>query len=50
MGSSWEDLLDVLTDFRDLRFPSDPEREAARIDNIEFILQRMLEKLRDKSV
>lgn len=48
MGTTFEALLDQLVDFRDRQFRSEPERDRARIENFESILQAMLEKLRDQ--
>jgi hypothetical protein len=49
MGSTWESLLKALVDCRDRRdFRSDPEHDQARRDNLEWIVQTMLEKLRDE--
>ncbi len=48
MGFTWERLLEALVMTRDSRaFRSDPEHDRARRDNLEFIVQTMLEKLRD---
>ena len=47
MGSTWESLLQALVDCRDGDYRSDPERDLARRDNLEWIVQTMLEKLRD---
>lgn len=47
MGITFEGLLKVLVEFRDVQFRSEPERDAARIENLEYVIQTMLEKLRD---
>lgn len=47
MGSTWQSLLDELVRVRDMDFRSDPEREQARRDTLEYVVQTMLEKLRD---
>jgi hypothetical protein len=47
MGSTWESLLKALVDGRDAPYRSEPERDQARRDNLEWIVQTMLEKLRD---
>jgi hypothetical protein len=48
MGSTWESLLETFIEVRDRQYRSDPDRDAARLDNLEFIMQRILEKLRDQ--
>jgi len=48
MGSTWESLLKDLISTRDRNdYRSEPERDEARRDNLECIVQTMLEKLRD---
>lgn len=47
MGSTWESLLKALVDGRDGDYRTEPERDVARRDNLEWIVQTMLEKLRD---
>lgn len=47
MGTTWEDLIDLLHEVHNTQFRSDPERDAARLENLEFVLQRIIEKLRD---
>jgi hypothetical protein len=44
---TYEQLLEMLVDARDADYRSDPERDAARFNRMESILQSMLEKLRD---
>jgi hypothetical protein len=44
---TYEQLLEMLVDTRDASYRSDPERDAARFNMMERILQSMLEKLRD---
>jgi hypothetical protein len=47
MGFTWEGLLKALVDCRNSNFyRSEPEHDQARRDNLEFIVQTMLEKLR----
>jgi hypothetical protein len=49
MGTDWETLLNALVDCRDSdAYRSVPEHDQARRDNLEWIVQRMLEKLRDQ--
>lgn len=48
MGSAWESLLEALIKGRDAIYRNEPERDTARRDNLEWIVQRMLEKLRDQ--
>jgi hypothetical protein len=48
MGSTWESLLKALVDGRDADYLSDAGRDQARRDNLEYIVQTMLEKLRDE--
>lgn len=49
MGSTWESLLRALVECRDSdRYRSEPEHDQARRDNLEWIVQTMLEKLRDE--
>jgi hypothetical protein len=50
MGASWESLLRALVEVRDRNYRSDPERDEARRDNLEWIVQTMLENLRDEAV
>ena len=47
MGSTFQSLLDELVKVRDLDFRNDVERDRARRDTLEFVVQRMLERLRD---
>ena len=47
MGNTFEDLLAELVAYRERDYSSDPEREDARIEAIEYVLQTTLEKLRD---
>jgi hypothetical protein len=48
MGSTWESLLQALVNGRDADYRSDADRDQARRDNLEWIVQTMLEKLRDE--
>jgi len=50
MGSdlTWTDLIRHLTDWRRKDWRSAPERDAYRIENLEWVVQTMLEKLRDE--
>ena len=48
MGTTFAALLDELVAFRDRPFRSEPERDTARIDMLESIMQATLEKLRDQ--
>jgi hypothetical protein len=48
MGSTWESLINALIDGRDADYRTEPERDQARRDNLEWIVQTMLEKLRDE--
>jgi hypothetical protein len=48
MGTTFAQLIGELLSYRDREFRSDPERDAARLDAIEYFLQTALEKLRDK--
>lgn len=50
MGSTWQSLLDELVRVRDMDFRSDPERDKAQRDTLEWIVQTILEKLRDADV
>lgn len=48
MGSTWESLLRALVETRDSTlYRSDPDHDRARRDNLEWIVQTMLERLRD---
>lgn len=48
MGFTWERLLEALVETRDSTlYRNDPEHDRARRDNLEFIVQTILEKLRD---
>lgn len=50
MGSTWESLLKALVDCRNSnKYRSEPEHDQARRDNLEWIVQTMLEKLRDEA-
>lgn len=44
---SYADLLTRLVDARDYQYRTDPERNEARLQSLESIVQSMLEKLRD---
>jgi len=48
MGSSYSSLLDMLIEARDADYRSDPERNEARLNMIESVMQTLLEKLRDQ--
>lgn len=48
MGSSFESLLEQFVQVRDAQYRDDIEEAAARMDSIEFTIQRILEKLRDR--
>jgi hypothetical protein len=48
MGTSFANLLQQLVDARDAEYRSNPERDAARLDAMESILQTTLEMLRDR--
>jgi len=48
MGSTWESLLKALVDGRDADYLTEPGRDQARRDNLEWIVQTMLEKLMDE--
>lgn len=48
MGSTWQSLLDELVRVRDMDFRTEPERDQARRDTLEWIVQTILEKLRDE--
>jgi hypothetical protein len=50
MGNTWEGLLKALVECRDASYRSDPERDKARLDNLEYVVQSILEKLRDADV
>lgn len=45
MGTTYRKLLRELTSLRATPFPNDPERDAARLQTIEEIVQTMLEML-----
>ena len=49
MGSTWESLLKALVDGRDADYGTEAGRDLARRDNLEWIVQTMLEKLRDEA-
>jgi hypothetical protein len=48
MGSTWESLLKELVDCRTRDYGTEAGRELARRENLEWIVQTMLEKLRDE--
>lgn len=51
MDSDWESLLNALVDCRDSnQYRNEPDHDRARRDNLEWIVQRILEKLRDADV
>ena len=47
MGQSWKDILEWFCRRRDDAYRNDPERDAARLENVESAVQAILEKLRD---
>lgn len=48
MGAfTWADLIRHLTDWRRKDWRTDPERDTYRLQNLEWVVQAMLEKLRD---
>ena len=49
MSETWEGLLEDLVAARNGDYRSDPERNEARLNAIEYIVQTMLEKLRDEA-
>jgi len=48
MGSTFQSLLDSFIQALDAEYRNDPDRYAARLDNIESTVQQMLEMLRDR--
>lgn len=50
MGQSFQDLLNEFVNAREMAClaRNDPDRNSARLDNIEYTVQTILEKLRDK--
>lgn len=46
MGVTFSKLLAELLRYREKDYSSDPERQAVRINTIEYVLQATLEKLR----
>lgn len=48
MGVTYADLLDHLVSVRDAEYRSDPEREDAIKGALLYVMQAVLEKLRDK--
>lgn len=48
MGSTWASLLEELVKCRNGDWRSDPERAEAMLGTLEYIVQTMLEKLRDQ--
>jgi hypothetical protein len=48
MGETFEDLLNRLCDARDAEYRTDPDRDEARLNSLESVVQTMLEKLRDR--
>ncbi len=49
MKFTWDDLIEHLTNWKQRDFRSDPERDEYRLHKIEFVVEMMLEKLRDKN-
>lgn len=47
MGTTYAKLIQELCSLRAAPYRSDPERQEAIIDGLLFIVQTMLEKLRD---
>ena len=47
MGTTFEELLNQFCAARDANYRDEPERNEARLDNMESTLQSMLELLRD---
>ena len=47
MSTSFADLLEALMEYRAKEYEAPTAREAARQEAIEYVLQAMLEKLRD---
>jgi hypothetical protein len=47
MGSTWQSLLDEFILVRDREYRSIPDEAAARMESIEYTLQRILENMRD---
>ena len=43
----FQKMLDDFVEVRDRQYRSDPDEAAARMDFIEYTIQRMLEELRD---
>lgn len=48
MGSTWDDLLNHLVEVRDAEYRTEPERHEAIRRCMIFVVQTMLEKLRDE--
>jgi hypothetical protein len=48
MGSTWASLLSELVAVRNREYRSEPERKEVQIETLEYIVQTMLEKLRDE--
>lgn len=48
MGSTWQSLLEEFVRVRSAQYRNVPEEAAARMENIEYTLQTILEKLRDE--
>jgi hypothetical protein len=48
MGSTFENLIEQFVGLRDYPYRSDPERDEARLQNLESTMLAVLEKLRDK--
>lgn len=48
MGTTWQDLLDMLVETRDADYRSDVERDEAIKNQMLYVMQTMLEKLRDE--
>lgn len=47
MGSTWQSLLEELARVRGENYRTEPDRVAAVVEHLEWIVQTMLEKLRD---
>lgn len=48
MGTTWQILIDLMAEVQHRQFRSEPERDEARLENLEFVVLRMLEMLRDR--
>ena len=48
MVTNWQDLIDLLAAVQTAQYRSNPERDEARLEQLEFVVSRMLEMLRDQ--